>query len=235
MPLRLALQRSRIEAALFDMDGVLVSTRPLHEAAWRDALEPLLSKNGEAPLSPSDYRAHIDGRDRRCGLRAFLQARQLVLTEDAMAEVAAAKNELYRAALAAAGAAPLPGVLRLLDCARATGLHLGVVTASRNAGAVLTAAGLTAAFDVVVDGVVASREGYCGKPASDTLLACAAWLRTSPPRCAVFEDATAGIAAARAGGFGVIIGVGVGEQAARLRTAGAHAVVASALDVRIAS
>jgi beta-phosphoglucomutase-like phosphatase (HAD superfamily) len=62
-------------------------------------------------------------------------------------------------------------------------------------------------------------------------LAAARHLRVVPARTVVFEDATAGIEAARAGGFGRIIGVGVAEHARALRAHGAHAMVADLAEV----
>jgi beta-phosphoglucomutase-like phosphatase (HAD superfamily) len=52
-----------------------------------------------------------------------------------------------------------------------------------------------------------------------------------PARAAVFEDATAGIAAGRAGSFGLVIGIGAAEHATALRAHGAHAVVADLAEV----
>ena len=58
-------------------------------------------------------------------------------------------------------------------------------------------------------------------------------LDVPPARGVVFEDATAGVRAARDGGFGLVVGVGEGEQAARLRRHGAHVVVADLGTIRL--
>jgi hypothetical protein len=71
------------------------------------------------------------------------------------------------------------------------------------------------------------RLGLTGKPAPDMFLEAARRLSVPPARAVVFEDATAGVAAARAGGFGLAIGVGRNAQAAALRDSGADRVVAS--------
>lgn len=102
---------------------------------------------------------------------------------------------------------------------------MAVVSSSRNTGAVLEAAGLTGRFPVIVDGVVAAREHLPGKPAPDTFLLAAARLGVPPGRSAVVEDAISGVAAARAGGFGLVVGVDRGVGPTALADAGADLVV----------
>jgi beta-phosphoglucomutase-like phosphatase (HAD superfamily) len=97
----------------------------------------------------------------------------------------------------------------------------------------LRAGRLTAFFDAQVDGIDLDRLGPSGKPAADMFLEAARRLGV-PPRCTVvFEDATAGIAAARAGSFGLVIGVGCNQQAAALLESGADQVVAGLGEVRL--
>jgi HAD superfamily hydrolase (TIGR01509 family) len=121
----------------------------------------------------------------------------------------------------------------LLREVRARGAATAVASSSRNCGAILRAAGLSSLFDVRVDGLDIQRLGLPGKPAPDMFLVAAQRLRAAPSRTVVVEDATAGIEAARAGGFGCIIGVGVAEHATALREHGAHAVVADLAWVRL--
>jgi beta-phosphoglucomutase-like phosphatase (HAD superfamily) len=101
-----------------------------------------------------------------------------------------------------------------------------VVSASRNMVAVLASAGLRELFDVEVDGVEAARLGLAGKPDPALFLEAARRLRVAPYRAAVVEDALAGVEAGRRGGFGLVIGVDRGGQAAALAERGAHLVVA---------
>jgi beta-phosphoglucomutase-like phosphatase (HAD superfamily) len=76
----------------------------------------------------------------------------------------------------------------------------------------------------VVEGV-AERGHLRGKPAPDTFLTGAGLLGVGAPAAAVFEDALAGVAAGRAGGFGFVVGVARAGQAAALRQHGADVVV----------
>jgi beta-phosphoglucomutase-like phosphatase (HAD superfamily) len=99
------------------------------------------------------------------------------------------------------------------------------VSSSRNAPAVLEAAGLADRFEVVVDGQVAADAGLPGKPAPDTFLSAAGRLGVDPERAVVFEDAVSGVAAGHAGGFGLVVGVDRGVGADKLLDAGADRVV----------
>ena len=107
------------------------------------------------------------------------------------------------------------------------GLRRAVVSASANCREVLVAAGIDELFEVRIDGVVAEREQLRGKPAPDTFLAAAAEARRRPSEAAVFEDALAGVAAGRAGRFGLVVGVDRVGQAEALREHGADVVVAT--------
>src|SRR5262249_17881708 len=80
-------------------------------------------------------------------------------------------------------------------------------------------------FDVRVDGRDALALGLRGKPAPDTFLEAAQRLGTSPAKSVVIEDAIAGVAAGRGGGFGLVIGIERSGHAADLKAAGADIVV----------
>ena len=99
------------------------------------------------------------------------------------------------------------------------------MTSSANADEVLAAAGIDDLFEVRIDGVVAAREHLEGKPAPDTFLAAARALEVARDRAAVFEDALAGVAAGRAGRFGLVVGVDRVGQADELLKHGADVVV----------
>ena len=77
----------------------------------------------------------------------------------------------------------------------------------------------------MVDGTTIRAEHLRGKPAPDTFLAAAERLGVGPDQAAVFEDATSGVAAGRAGGFCCVVGVDRIGHAADLREHGADVVV----------
>jgi beta-phosphoglucomutase-like phosphatase (HAD superfamily) len=99
---------------------------------------------------------------------------------------------------------------------------------------VLRAAGLQRdEFTVTVDGTVARELGLAGKPAPDAFLEAARRLGVAPAHAAVFEDAVAGVAAGRAGGFGWFVGVDRARRAEALRAAGADVVVEDLADLLV--
>ena len=88
---------SRFDAVLFDLDGVLTDTARLHLAAWREMFAEFAPAG--PPLSHEEYRAHIDGRPREEGLRAFLHARGIRVPDDVLRDLAARKDACFRAIL----------------------------------------------------------------------------------------------------------------------------------------
>jgi beta-phosphoglucomutase family hydrolase len=231
----------RIRACLFDLDGVLTQTASVHAAAWKEMFDSYLqrraARTGEqfVPFDPAaDYDAYVDGRPRADGARTFLRSRGITLPEGrpadppgtgSVAGLASEKNELVLRKIAEGGVAAFPGSVRYLGAVRAAGLPCAVVSASANCRAALASARLDGMFEVVIDGVVAEREGLAGKPAPDTYLAASRELRLPPGQCAVYEDAQAGVAAGRAGDFGWVVGVDRTGQADALRAEGADVVV----------
>lgn len=227
---------SRFDAVLFDLDGVLTPTADVHERAWTTMFNEFLTSRGDGdePFTAADYHAYVDGRPRFDGVRTFLQSRHIDVPDGSeddppgqgtVGALGNRKNEVFNELLANEGIAPYPGSLRLLDQLQSTGKQTAVVSSSRNAKPVLAAAGLSSRFTVVVDGVVAADEHLAGKPAPDTFLAAARQLGVAKDRAVVFEDARSGVAAGRAGAFGLVVGVnrGAGEQA--LLDSGADLVV----------
>jgi alpha,alpha-trehalase len=136
------------------------------------------------------------------------------------------KNQYFMELLDREGVRVYDSAVTLVRRARARGVKTAVVSASRNTASILRVTRLTSLFQERVDGVEAARLGLAGKPDPAMFLEAARRLNVPPARAVVFEDATAGVQAGRRGGFGLVIGVGDGEQTARLREHGAHAVVA---------
>ncbi len=230
-----------IRACLFDLDGVLTQTAKIHAAAWKEMFDAFLreraAQTGESfePFDPvADYDEYVDGKPRYDGVRSFLAARGIALPEgtpDDPPDAATVhglgnrKNELVLAMIERQGVEVYEGSVRYVRAVRDAGLGRAVVTSSANADEVLAAAGIDDLFDVRIDGVVAAREHLEGKPAPDTFLAAARALEVAPDRAAVFEDALAGVAAGRAGRFGLVVGVDRVGQADELREHGADVVV----------
>jgi beta-phosphoglucomutase family hydrolase len=227
-----------IEGCLFDLDGVLTKTAKVHAAAWKEMFDDYLRTRAGDDFVPfdagADYDEYVDGKPRYDGVRSFLQSRGIELpdgspddapTAETVAGLGNRKNELVLKIIERDGVEAYEGSVRYVKAARDAGLRRAVVSSSTNCRDVLEAAGIIDLFEEIVDGVVAAREGLKGKPAPDTFLAGARALGVGAEQAAVFEDAVAGVAAGRAGGFGFVVGVDRVGHADALRDRGADIVV----------
>lgn len=221
-----ALNWTRFGAVLFDLDGVVTPTAEVHERAWSELF-------ADYDFTPHDYLTYVDGKPRYDGVRSFVASRGIALPDGdpgdppgdtTICALGNSKNAAFQHVLRTDGIAAYPGSLRLLAELDERGIAAAVVSSSRNAREVLDAAGLGDRFGVVIDGVVAAADGLAGKPAPDTFAAAAQRLGVEPARAIVAEDAIAGVAAGRAGGF-VVVGVDRGAGHRALYDAGADVVV----------
>jgi beta-phosphoglucomutase family hydrolase len=230
-----------VRGCLFDLDGVLTETAKVHDAAWKEMFDDYLrqraQRTGEAfvPFDPvKDYDEYVDGKPRADGVRSFLASRGITLPEgqdddpptaETVHGLGNRKNEIVLRRIKQDGVEAYPGSVRFVRAVKEAGLPRAVVSSSANCHEVLVAAGIDDLFDARIDGVVAEREHLRGKPAPDTYLAGARALGLKPTAAAVFEDALAGVAAGRAGGFGFVVGVDRVGQADALKQHGADVVV----------
>jgi beta-phosphoglucomutase family hydrolase len=221
-----------ITACLFDLDGVLTQTAKVHAAAWKQMFDEFLRERAErtgepfVPFDPKDdYDKYVDGRPRLDGVRTFLEARGIEYDEELVRKLGDRKNDLVLRLIREQGVEVYESSVRFVEVARDEGLHRAVVSSSANTHEVLASVGIEDLFEVVVDGLVAQRDGLPGKPAPDTFLAAARALGVEPAHGAVFEDALAGVEAGRAGNFGWVVGVDRTGQAEALREHGADVVV----------
>jgi alpha,alpha-trehalose phosphorylase len=213
------------QAVLFDMDGVLTSTTALHAACWKAALDEALAPSQPRFDIEREYIAHLDGKPRYDGVRDFLHARGITAPESVVRLIGDRKQALVERMLAEEGVEAFPGSVRWVQALRRDGVRTAVVSSSANTAEVLHAAGIADLFDVTVDGRDVQRLGLRGKPAPDGFLEAAARLQVQPWGAIVVEDALAGVAAGRAGGFGLVVGVSRNAAPAALRSAGADLVV----------
>ncbi|KAA0233398.1 MAG: hypothetical protein JJLCMIEE_02836 [Acidimicrobiales bacterium] len=211
------------DAVLFELDGVVTDTADVHAAAWKrtmdDYLESRAKERGEifTPFDEvEDYLAHVDGKPRYDGVRDFLASRNIILpegtmdsppTEESVRGLGNRKNQLVRAVLRTEGVRAFDGTVEWIHRLRREGLMTAIVSSSRDTMFVLEVAGLTDQFDAKVDGLIRAERNLPGKPAPDTYLDTAGHLGVKPQRAVVVEDSIPGVEAARAGGFGLVIGV----------------------------
>ncbi|PWG80230.1 beta-phosphoglucomutase [Pararcticibacter amylolyticus] len=192
---------SDIKACLFDLDGVIVDTAVYHYRAWKRLANELGFDFTE------EENEKLKGVSRVRSLELILEWAGITKTEEERAELAARKNSWYVDMISSMQPEEvLPGAREFLEEVRAAGMKTALGSASKNSGLILERTGLLSLFDAIVDGnsVTAS------KPDPQVFLKGAEALNTAPHQCVVFEDAVAGIEAAKAGGMKVV-GVGSPE------------------------
>jgi beta-phosphoglucomutase len=210
-------------AIIWDVDGTLVDTAEQHFRAWTR----LAAEIGQ-PFTRADFAATF-------GMRNPDILRKLYFpdADDARcAELGGRKEDLYRASVREEGVSLLPGVGRLL-AAFAAARWPQAVGSSAPPGNLDLLLGLTDTrhyFAAVITGDDVTR----GKPDPEVFLTAAAKLGAEPARCVVFEDAVAGVEAAKAGGMCCVAVTFVGHHSAdKFRAAGADLVVASLEEVTL--
>jgi beta-phosphoglucomutase family hydrolase len=235
-----SLPLSRIDAVIFDMDGVVTDTASTHAAAWTRLFDGYLGERaggkGEplSPFTPDDYRRFVDGKPRYDGVRDFLASRDIALPEgdptdppdrETVCGLGNRKDEYFLAQLREHGAQAYPGTVALVRQLAARGVGTAIISASRNLTEVLDSAGVGDLFRVEVDGLAAERLGLPGKPDPAVFLEAAKRLGVEAARVAIVEDALAGVEAGRRGGFAFVVGVDRTGHADALDSAGADVVV----------
>lgn len=244
------LDPRRHDAVIFDMDGVVTDSASLHAAAWTALFDGFLSGRPDAagedhsPFTHADYLHHVDGKPRYDGVSDFLAARGISLPwgnpsdgpdAETVCGLGNRKDRLFLERLNRDGVRVFDSTVALVRALRAAGVGVAVFSASRNCAQVLAAGKIADLFPVRVDGIEAEKLALAGKPDPAMLLEAARRLGSSPARTVVVEDAEAGVAAGRGGGFGLVIGVDRGGDPDRLLSAGADTVVADLADTEVRS
>ena len=196
-----------LKAVLFDLDGTLADTAPLHLLAWREVLAPYGLK-----VDPAFYRERISGR-----LNPEI-VRDLLGLEGKEAErLIAAKEARFRAL--AQGLRPTPGLPEFLERIREKGLLWGVVTNApkENARHVLEALGLRPPL------LVLAEEVGRGKPDPLPYQLALRRLGVAPEEALAFEDSPSGVRSAVGAGIPTY-GLLTGHKGEALLQAGAKGV-----------
>jgi beta-phosphoglucomutase len=188
----------KIEACLFDLDGVLVDTARYHYLAWRRLAQELGFEFTEA------QNERLKGVSRVRSLEILLEIGHKQVDQTTFGDLAAKKNAWYVASIAQMTPAEiLPGAKEFLGALRAAGIKTALGSASQNAGLILAKIGLVDHFDAIVDGTHTSK----AKPDPEVFLLGAQAVGIPAANCCVFEDAAAGVDAAKAAGMKVV-GIG---------------------------
>lgn len=187
-----------IRGFIFDLDGVIVDSAKYHFLAWQRMARALGIDFNEQDNE------QLKGVSRAESLEMILRWGGQTLSDEEKQRWMTQKNDWYLEYIQ--GMTPeelLPGAADFIRNARAAGIQIALGSASKNAQFILRQTGLTDAFDHIVDGTVVT----VSKPEPDVFLEGASGLGLDPAECLVFEDAEAGVEAAKRGGMKVI-GIG---------------------------
>lgn len=192
------LLQPAFKAAIFDLDGVIVDTAKYHYLAWKELADEL----GFA-FTPA-HNERLKGVSRARSLEILLEVGGITLDDAAFERAMARKNDRYVAYISGMDESEiLPGAKEYLAYLRTIGVKTALGSASKNAPLILKRLGLYESFDGVADGNNVSLP----KPAPDVFLTAARLVGIAPGDCAVFEDAEAGVEAAKAAGM-YCVGIG---------------------------
>lgn len=196
--------------AIFDLDGTLVDNMVVHA----EAFTIFVGRHGLQPLTLAD-RARLDGKRNR---DIFPDLFGRALDEDFLQACIHEKESLYRE-LSGGRLQPVPGLLRLLDALDAEQIPAAIATSAPAENVAHTLRELRLA-DRLTE-VVRSDRVARGKPHPDVFLAAAELIGVAPAHCLAFEDAPAGILAARAAGM-TCVALTTGFSADALTAVGAE-------------
>lgn len=189
-----------IKGALFDLDGVIVDTARYHYLAWKRLAGELGFEFTE------EHNERLKGVSRMRSLEILLEVGGLSFDEEKKLELAQKKNDWYVEYIRRMDESELlKGAKEYIIQLREKGIKVALGSASKNASMILDNLKIAGLFDAVIDGNKVSK----AKPDPEVFLLGAKELNLAPSDCVVFEDAEAGVAAAKRAGMKV---VGIGNK-----------------------
>jgi beta-phosphoglucomutase family hydrolase len=183
------MPEGKLEAVLWDLDGVIADTGTYHCQAWQDVF-----RERGVSFSEADFRRYF-GQRNDTFIRSILGSK---ISPAEMDVVAGEKEENYRRRVSR-NIRPLPGVVALLKSLHERGVKMAIASSAplENIRLIIRGLGIDACFQAIAFG----REVAEGKPSPQIFLLAAAKLGVEPRNCVVIEDAVAGVAAAVGGGM----------------------------------
>jgi HAD superfamily hydrolase (TIGR01509 family) len=179
----------RIDALLFDLDGTLIDSMPIHGETWR-----MLHEDHGLAFEPDGFFHATAGR----ALAEIIAEVLSHLPPDEQARAGELKEARYRE-IATRQLQMIAGFPRVHAAARGLGLQMAIGTAAPRAN--IRVAQERFPLLAQMDTVVSPADGLRGKPHPDIFLEAARRLGVPPARCLVFEDAPLGVMAARNAGM----------------------------------
>ncbi|HEM3588746.1 TPA: beta-phosphoglucomutase [Streptococcus suis] len=187
------------KGALFDLDGVIADTAPLHFDAWKQIIFEHFKVN-----IPDTIEEKIKGVSREDSLRIILEFLNISISDCDFINLCEEKNKIYVESLEKLTPSYiLPGIETFIQDLQNNGIKLALASSSKNGPFILKKLGLDSFF-----GAIANPEDITnGKPAPDIFLAAAKSIHCGAEECIAIEDSVAGVTAINSANmFSVAVG-----------------------------
>lgn len=185
----------KVNAVIFDLDGVIVSTDNYHYEAWKQIADE------ENIFFDRNINERLRGVSRMESLDIVLEKSKKQYSSDEKISLAEKKNAIYRNLLNKLSSKDiLPGVMNLLEELKRNNIKIAIGSSSKNTPVILEKIGLDKYFDAIADG----NEITHSKPDPEVFLLASKKIDVEPSKCLVVEDADAGVQAAIAGNMKVL-------------------------------
>lgn len=189
-----------ISCFIFDLDGVIVNTSVHHFHAWQRIANRLGIEFCE------NDNQKLKGISREDSLKTLLEIGNQNICDNEFKKLLDLKNSIYLDLINGLDeTAILPSVAEKLNFLKTSAYKIALASSSKNAKTVLNRIGLNEYFDVVIDGNRVSKP----KPDPEIFLTVAQLTESNVQNCAVFEDAFAGVSAAKDAGM---LAIGIGNK-----------------------
>lgn len=189
-----------IRGLVLDLDGVITDTAEYHYLAWK-----ALAKQIGISIDRK-FNEQLKGVSRTESLELILRYGDKIndFSEKEKEELAYKKNEAYKQSIKEITPSEIaPGISKLLEDAKSSGIKLSVASASKNAPDILKHLEIIDLFEGIVDPASLTN----GKPDPEIFIRGADLLGLNPSECIGIEDSTVGIEAInRAGMFSIGVG-----------------------------
>lgn len=175
-------------AAIFDLDGVIVNTVPLHFKAWK-----MMFSEYSIEFSFDDYKQKVDGIPRFEGAKAILKD----FSDGEIRQACDRKQGYFLKTIEKDDVPTYISTVRLIAELKSHKIMTACISSSKNCKFILKKVGMYKSMQVIVDGT----DNVKGKPEPDIFLKAAEKLSCSAGECVVFEDAVLGVKAAKRAGM----------------------------------
>ena len=237
------------DAVIFDLDGVITDTAKIHSKAWKQTFDGVLKHYSKLYDKKYvtfdiqyDYLNYVDGKPRYDGVESFLNSRKIIVPYGnpkdsadvfSVCGIGNKKNEIFNKILKQEGAFIFKSTINLIQQLLENDIRVGVASSSKNCIPILEKAKIKDLFEVFIDGITAVDRKLKGKPSPDIFVTACHDMGIAPDRSVVVEDANSGVAAGKAGNFGLVIGIARQNNHYDLKINGADIVVDDLEDINI--